>query len=143
MTFVIPHYRCYIKKTLENDVVPTLSHLITMISGLIRMPDKEVALYARRLREDGLLPQSAGRSYPSVDHRDCARLLTALLFDDVARKAPGGVRAYEPLVERLAEILADADWAASIESVRVYRNSGEVNILDRSGKAPKPGRFNG
>ncbi len=127
----------------EDDVVPKLSHLIATISRFVRIPEKEVALYARRLREDGLLPQSSGRSHPDVDHRDCARLLTALLVTDVAREAPDGVRAYEPLVDRLAEILADADWAAKIESVRVNRNNGEMNILDSSAKASKPGWFSG
>ena len=121
----------------------TLSELIGTISQVVRIPEKDVALYARRLREAGLLPQSAGRSHPQVDHRDCARLVTALLAADNARNAPDTVRSYEPLVDRLSEILSDIAWAEKIEGIRVNRCLGEVNITDRSGKARPPGKFLG
>ena len=123
--------------------MPTLSELTRAISQVVRIPEKEVALYARRLREAGLLPQSAGRFHPQVDHRDCARLVTALLAADNARNASEAVRAYEPLVDRLSEILSDINWAEKIEGIRVNRCLGEVNIIDLSGKARPPGKFLG
>ncbi len=123
--------------------MPTLSELTRAISRVVRIPEKDVALYARRLREAGLLPKSAGRSHPPVDHRDCARLVTALLASDNARNAPDAVRAYEPLVARLGDILSDIDWAEKIEGIRVNRCLGEVNITDLSGKARRPGKFLG
>ena len=123
--------------------MPILSELIGTISQVVRIPEKDVALYARRLREAGLLPQSTGRFHPQVDHRDCARLVTALLAADNARNASEAVRAYEPLVDHLSEILSDIDWAEKIEGIRVNRCLGEVNIIDRSGKARRPGKFLG
>ncbi len=124
----------------KEPAMPALSELIKTISRAVRIPEKDVTLYARRLREAGLLPQSAGRSHPEVDHKDCAR---ALLASDNARNAPDAVRAYEPLVDRLSEILSDIDWAEKIEGTRVNRSLGEVNITDLSGKARRPGKFLG
>ena len=123
--------------------MPTVSELIKTVSQVVEIPEKDVALYARRLREDGLLPQSVGRHNPQVDHKDCARLVTALLTSDNARIAPETVRAYEPLVDYLSEIMSNISWAEEIEGIRVNRGLGEVNIIDRSGKTRRPGKFNG
>ena len=123
--------------------MPTVSELTKTVSQVVRVPEKDVALYVRRLREDGLLPQSVGRYNPQIDYKDCARLVTALLAADNARNAPEAVRAYEPLVDHLGKIMSDISWAEEIEGIRVNRGLGEVNIIDLSGKTQRPGKFNG
>ena len=108
-----------------------VSELVEIVSRELRVPQATTELYARRLRESGQLPQSRGRSYPGVSVEHCALLVCALLVAENARNAPETVKCWRPLVERLAEILRDVDWASQVEGVRVNLHAGEANILDR------------
>ena len=123
--------------------MPTLTELTRAVAKSARIPETEVDLYSRRLREARLLPKSTGRSYAQIGHRDCARLLTALLVAENARSAADAVKAWAPLVDQLTQILEHKDRGSHTGSVRVNRVSGKVSIEDRSGKAPKPGHFCG
>ena len=108
-----------------------VSDLVEIVSRVLRVPQATTELYARRLRESGQLPQSRGRSYPDVSVEHCALLVCALLVAENARSAPETVKCWEPLVERLAEILRDVEWVSQVEGVRVNLHAGEANILDR------------
>jgi hypothetical protein len=116
--------------------------LVEVVSRVLHMPEATVELYARRLRENEQLPQSRGRSHPGVSEEHCSLLVCALLVSDNARRAPETVKCWEPLVDRLAEILRDVDWASQVEGVRVNLHAGEANILDRRAGARQIGYQN-
>jgi len=86
-----------------------VSDLVRAISETLDIPVKEVALYARRLREDHLLPQSRGRFHPPVRLKDTFRLIFAILGSGTAQDAPNIVRAYEACVEDLSDYFFRAD----------------------------------
>ena len=69
-----------------------VTELVALVAKESAIPEKRVALYARRLREAGLLPQSKGRFYPEVTCEHCARLLVAMLAEEDPQHAASAVQ---------------------------------------------------
>ena len=126
--------------------MPTVAELVRIVAQVLELPDKEVALYARRLREaKGLLPQSRGRRYPRINYKHCARLLVSLLAAENARSAAAAVRNHPDLIGRMADILADLEEVGCIGSLDVRRNSGFsiINYRRRHKDRPRSLSFHG
>jgi hypothetical protein len=119
----------------------TISELVALVASQLHLPERDIALYARRLREAGLLPTSKGRSFAALEPVHCARLVVAILASDQAANAPTEVSNYEELVTDLAEIIGDEGWAREIQFIRLRRHSGEVEVQDKSGRY-KPAGWN-
>ncbi len=97
----------------ENQGTPnptTVPELCREISGLLQIPPQEVDLYARRLREMYMLPQSVGRRYPAVSFEQAALLVIALLASPNARQAADRAREYAALTLEGG----DSDWSMSL-----------------------------
>ena len=109
-----------------------VSELVELIAKESAIPEKRVALYARRLREDGLLPQSKGRFYPEVSSEHCARLLVALLAAENPQHAASKVDDYERLVSVVTDYLTNDDkyW---LRKITVERHTGAASYVTGKG----------
>ena len=107
-----------------------INSLCDLVARKTGLPFSDLQLFARRLRETGLMPQGApGRAAPPIEAEHATALIVALLTTDTARQAPKVLMKYNPLIERLTHTIKTRSEAQKWAGMEVWRSTPHISVI--------------